>query len=78
MNPKVIIDGIEYVQKTEIQLPTDEKLKVALRELVGIQFWSDQSHKHRAWAWDALNALSPTLAAMDTDDAYGLVNDVEA
>ena len=67
---KVVVDGIEYVPKGEIPPLDDERLEKALRELVGIQYFSSETHKHRAWAWDALNALAPDLAAMPPREAY--------
>lgn len=65
----VIIDGIEYVPKTEVPVPTDIALQRCIRELVGIQYFSGERHKHRAWAWDALNAIAPNLAEMCAQDA---------
>lgn len=77
---KVIIDGIEYVPKAEVKPITDEAMKEALRELVSIQYFSECSHKHRAWAWDALNSLSPDLAKLCSESpqaAYHLINGEE-
>ena len=74
---KVVIDGVEYVPRAEIPELTDERLAACLKELVGIQYFRDQTHKHRAWAWDALNALSPELAELATNDpgaAFARVN----
>ena len=74
----VVIDGIEYVPKTEIPQLTDERLKIALQSLTEIQYFSECSHKHRAWAWDAINALAPDLAAMSSHSAlaaYEFVRD---
>jgi len=64
----VIIDGVEYVPRADIPALTDDRLKGALKELTAIQRFGDQTHKHRAWAWDALNALAPALAQMASDD----------
>ena len=64
----VIIDGVKYVPEASIPPLEDGALLTAIRELVGIQYWSGQRHKHRAWAWDALNALAPELAEMCSDD----------
>ncbi|MEX3983971.1 hypothetical protein AB4Y45_33840 [Paraburkholderia sp. EG287A] len=62
--PKVIIDGVEYVPRAEIPPLNDAALTVCLRELVNIQYFPECRHKHRAWAWNALNALSPELAQL--------------
>lgn len=72
----VLIDGIEYVPKAEVLPITDEILSRVLQELTSIQYFAGERHKHRAWAWDALNALSPQLAELCTDDpqaAFSLV-----
>lgn len=66
--PKVIIDGIEYVPKAEIPEITDERLQKCLESLTEIQYFHEQKHKHRAWAWDALRALSPELAELAAHD----------
>jgi hypothetical protein len=75
--PQVVIDGVEYVPRAEILPLTDGRLKACLESLTEIQYFSDQRHKHRAWAWDALNALSPELAALagsDPEKAYERVH----
>lgn len=66
---KVIIDGVEYVPRAEVPELTDERLKQCLESLTEIQYFSDQTHKHRAWAWDALNALAPELAELASRDS---------
>ena len=74
----VIIDGIEYVPKTEIPQITDERLKRALESLTEIQYFHECTNKHRAWAWDAINALAPDLAEMSSNSAqaaYDFVRD---
>jgi hypothetical protein len=78
--PKVLIDGIEYVPRAEIPELTDERLKECLMGLTSIQYFADQTHKHRAWAWDALNALAPELAELASDDpraAYERIHGTE-
>jgi hypothetical protein len=65
----VVIDGVEYVPKNEVPELTDERLKKCLEELTAIQYFSDCSHKHRAWAWDAINALAPEIAELSSNDA---------
>ena len=62
--PKVIIDGIEYAPKAEIPVITDKAMQLLLESLTEIQYFSDCQHKHRAWAWDALNAIAPELAEL--------------
>lgn len=64
---KVIIDGIEYVPRAEIPPLTDKRLLKCLQELTSIQYFN-QTHKNRAVAWDALNALSPELAELSAQD----------
>lgn len=64
----MIIDGVEYVPKAEVLPINDYRLQKCLESLTEIQYFHDQRHKHRAWAWDALNALSPELARLAGDD----------
>lgn len=74
---KVVIDGIEYVPKADAVQPDDSKVKECIRELVSIQRFPECSHKHRAWAWDALNAIAPNIAELcgkDPGEAFDLVN----
>lgn len=66
--PHVVIDGVEYVPRAEIPPITDERLLQCLRSLTEIQYFSDCPHKHRAWAWDAMNALAPELAELSGHD----------
>lgn len=66
--PNVIIDGVVYVPKAEVPEIKQPELQVALKCLVEIQYFAECSHKHRAWAWDALNALAPELAEMASED----------
>lgn len=47
---------------------TDERLRRCLESLTEIQFFSDCPHKHRSWAWDAMNALAPELAELSSED----------
>jgi len=65
----VIIDGIEYVPKTEVTPPTDTALNRCIAELVSIQYFHGQTHKHRANAWDALNEIAPHIAEMCSRDS---------
>ena len=72
---KVIIDGVEYAPKNEVPELTDERLKYWLAELTASQRFPECSHKHRAWAWDAINALAPDIAELSSNDvnaAYDL------
>lgn len=64
---KVIIDGVEYVPRAEVPELTDERLKRCLESLTEIQYFRECTNKHRAWAWDALNALAPELAQLASD-----------
>lgn len=64
MTTHVVIDGVEYVPRAAVPAMTDERLAKALQSLTEIQYFSECSHKHRAWAWEALNALSPDLASL--------------
>lgn len=77
---QVVIDGVEYVPRAEVPPITDERLKRALQELTSIQYFGGSTHKHRAWAWDALNALAPDLAKLASDNpqaAFDRVRDSE-
>lgn len=65
---EVIIDGVVYVPKNEVPELTDENLKRCLRELTCIQWFSECDHKHRAWAWDAMNAIAPDIAKLSADN----------
>lgn len=65
---EVLIDGVVYVPKNEVPELTDERLKNCLAELTSIQYFSECSHKHRAWAWDAINALAPDIAELSSND----------
>jgi hypothetical protein len=64
----VVIDGVSYVPRSLVEPISDEALKRALKLLVDIQYFPECAHKHRAWAWDALNALSPDIAALAADN----------
>ena len=66
--PRVVIDGVEYVPRAEAPALADDRLRAALRSLTEIQYFSECSHKHRAWAWDALHALAPELAELASAD----------
>lgn len=72
----VIIDGVRYVPEDSLEHPA---LRECIRELVSIQYFSSETHKHRAYAWDALNAISPAMAELCTEDpqaAWAAVNDL--
>ena len=68
MPSSVVIDGVEYVPKAEIAQLDDARLHAALLSLTEIQYFGECAHKHRAWAWNALNALAPELAALSARD----------
>lgn len=63
----VIVDGIEYVPRGEIPELTDERLKLALGELVSILYFREH-HKAVAQAWNVLHALAPELAELAEKD----------
>lgn len=68
MTAHVVIDGVEYVPRVDIPVLDDDRLIRALQSLTEIQYFEECAHKHRAWAWDALNALAPELAALAADN----------
>ena len=70
---EVIIDGTKYVPAAEIEPMEEGALKRALQELTAIQYFNDETGKHRAWAWNALSALAPDLVKMDAKEAYDFV-----
>jgi hypothetical protein len=67
---RVLIDGNEYVPAGIIPPLNDDRLKTALLYLTEIQQFPECQHKHRAWGWDALNALARDLAKLPADVAY--------
>lgn len=71
----VVIDGIEYVPKAEVPEITDKRLQACLESLTEIQYFPECSHKHRAWAWNALHALAPELAELPADVAFARVRE---
>ena len=71
--PKVVIDGVIYVPSAEIPPLTDTRLKECLMVLTEMRYFN-QSHKMKALAWDAINAISPDLAKLDEDSAYELIH----
>lgn len=77
--PTVVIDGIEYVPRAEVPELTDGRLKMALEELVSIQYFR-QEHKAIAQAWNVLDALAPELARLAADNpqaAYERMHETE-
>jgi hypothetical protein len=60
---QLVIGTLRKVLEPNIE-PTDDGKAAALRELTSIQYFSECSNKHRAWAWDALNAIDPELAEL--------------
>ena len=72
----VIIDGIEYVPKADIPEFTDSSLKECLEILTTMRYLNE-SHKMKAHAWDAINALSPDLARLDEEDAFNFIHGKE-
>jgi len=76
--PVVIIDGVEYIPRAEVPEITDDGLRNCLQSLTEIQYFSDQKHKHRAWAWDAMNAIAPELAELAGNDPEAAFNRVRS
>lgn len=77
--PTVVIDGIEYVPRAEVPELTDERLKMALKELVSIQYFR-QEHKAIPQAWSVLDTLAPELAKLAADNpeaAYERIHGAE-
>ena len=75
---KVVIDGIEYVPAVEIGDPPEGAVGECLRSLTEIIYFHECTHKDRAWAFDALRALSPglaNLAEQDPQRAFDAVRD---
>jgi len=73
---RVVIDGLEYSPFINFDNITKEMILQCTKELVSIQYFNIK-HKNRAVAWDALNALSPNLANLVSDNkcaAYELLN----
>lgn len=64
----VLIDGVVYVPKNEVPELTDERLKRCLEYLTEIQYFHECTHKHRAWAWNAINALAPDIANLSANN----------
>ena len=73
---KVIIDGVEYVPKSKPLKPTDERLQECLMVLTEMRYFN-QRHNMMGLAWNAINVLSPDIAAMDTEDAFNLIHGEE-
>lgn len=65
--PTVIIDGVEYVPRSEIPELTNERLKAALEEVVSIQYFKE-NHKAVRQAWNVLRCLAPELAQLAADN----------
>ena len=65
---KVIIDGIEYVPKSDILSLTENRLKKCIKHLVGIHF-ADRDHRS-AMVMGLLDELSPELANLIRDNPH--------
>jgi hypothetical protein len=70
---KVIIDGVEYVPKSEIPNLNDARLQECLEVLTEMRYFNQQ-HKMMGLAWNAINALSPELAKLDENSAYDRIH----
>ncbi len=66
--------GLEGELKIEADL--GEGVEECIRSLVEIQRFPEQTRKHRAWAWDALNALSPEIAKLAAEDPQKAFDEV--
>lgn len=64
----VIIDGVEYVPKTEVTPPINDAFNRCIAELVSIQYFYASTGKPRANAGDALNEIAPNIAELCTKD----------
>ena len=71
---EVVINGVEYVPKVELPQINDKKMNECLAELVSIQYFGECSHKHRAWAWDAMNAIALDVAELCSNDIKAAYN----
>lgn len=71
---KVMIDGIEYVPKTEVPPLNDERLQRCLETLTEMRHLN-QHHKMSSLAWNAINALSPELSKLSASAAFRLIHD---
>jgi hypothetical protein len=65
--PTVLVDGVVYVPLAEIPELTDERLKLALQDLVGMQYIREP-HKAIAQAWNVLHILAPELAKLSAEN----------
>ncbi len=69
---EVIIDGVEYVPKTEVKPLDDETTRGVLEVLTEMRYFN-QSHKMASLAYDAIRVISPELAEMEEQKAYDFV-----
>jgi hypothetical protein len=74
--PSVFIDNVEYVPKADIPELTDKRLHGVLEVLTEMRYFN-QHHKMMGLAWNAINELSPELAALDPEAAYDRIHGVE-
>lgn len=68
---------VENVQ-VDFNLPTRGNFIMGLSSIMEIIYFGDQSHKHRGWAFNALEKLSPSLAKIAGDDSVLAFKLVEA
>jgi hypothetical protein len=68
----VVIDGIKYVPEYTIPPLDDVRLERCIQELLSIQRFPEYTNKHRAWAWDALNAIAPDIAKLPPEKVWNL------
>jgi hypothetical protein len=75
--PHVVIDGVEYVPKTEVKPLNDKRLNDCLMVLTEMRRFN-QNHKMMGLAYNAIKALSPDLAKLSVDEAYDYIHGAEA
>lgn len=73
---KVIIDGVEYCPKCEIQPLNDEILKKAL-ELITTMRYLNESHKMMPHTWELLEILAPELNKLTVEEAFDKFHETE-
>lgn len=72
----VIVDGIEYVPKAQIEPITDDRIQKCLEVLTEMRYFN-QSHKMKGLAYNAIEAISPELAKLPEDVAYERIHGTE-
>jgi hypothetical protein len=65
----ILVNGVEYVQKSDIKQAEDTRIQDCLEVLTEMRYFNQQ-HKMKGLAWNAIHALSPELATLDERAAY--------